>query len=256
MAPVRCRLNHEQKNAICKFSVDNPSMAQADLVSYFNNKWSTAISRSAMSSILKNKSKWLAVDSNTASKMSERRCANKMLEDVLHLWFITNGPSGKGGDINGDIIKEMAADLANDPRFEVDPNFKFSNGWFDGFKKRYNIKQYKRHGECASSDADAIGSGRQKIASLIAQYPRKLVYNMDETAKRHNLRPSYTYATSSVGGYKQSKERLTVAVCANADGSHKVGLYIIGNAKTPRSFTKDWTPCMLVLLGQAIRLHG
>ena len=168
MAPVRCRLNHEQKNAICKFSVDNPSMAQADLVSYFNNKWSTAISRSAMSSILKNKSKWLAIDSNTASKMSERRCANKMLEDVLHLWFITNGPSGKGGDINGDIIKEMAADLANDPRFEVDPNFKFSNGWFDGFKKRYNIKQYKRHGECASSDADAIGSGRQKIASLIA----------------------------------------------------------------------------------------
>ena len=53
----------------------------------------------------------------------------------------------------------MAADLANYPRFEVDPNFKFSNGWFDSFKKRYNIKQYKRHGECASSDAGAIGSG-------------------------------------------------------------------------------------------------
>ena len=69
-----------------------------------------------MSSILKNKSKWLAVDSNTASKISERRSTNKMLQDVFHLWFITNGPSGKGGNINGDIIKEMAADLANDPR--------------------------------------------------------------------------------------------------------------------------------------------
>jgi len=120
-------------------------MAKPDLVSYFKNNRFTAISRSAMSSILKNKSNWLAVDSNTASKMSEHRCANKMLEDLLHLWFITNVPSGKSGDINGNIIKEMAEDLANDP---------------------------------------------QKIARLIAQYPHKLVYNMDETAKRHNLTPS------------------------------------------------------------------
>ena len=68
---------------------------------------------------------------------------------------------------------------------------------------------------------------------------------MDETAKRYNMRPTRTLATSRLGGFKQSKERLTVAVCANADGSHKVGLYVIGTAKKPRAFPKDWTPRML-----------
>ena len=35
------------------------------------------------------------------------------------MWFITNGPVGKGDDIHGDVIKEMAVELTNDPRFEV-----------------------------------------------------------------------------------------------------------------------------------------
>ena len=163
----------------------------------------------------------------------------------MYLWFITNGPAGKGGDITGDVMREMAAVLAKDHRFEVDPDFKFSNGWFQGFKKLYNIKHYKCHGEAASSDAAAVDSGREKIASLISQYPRQRVYNMDETAKRYNTRPTHTYATGNVGGYKQSKERLTVAVCANADSSHNYGLYVIGTAKRPRTFPKDWYPRLI-----------
>ena len=68
---------------------------------------------------------------------------------------------------------------------------------------------------------------------------------MDETAKLYNLRPTHTYSTSKVRGYKQAKDRLTVAVCANADGSHKYGLYVIGKVKKPRSFPKDWSPRLL-----------
>ena len=65
------------------------------------------------------------------------------------MWFITNGPVGKGGDIHGDVIREMAVELIKDPRFEVSSNFKFSNGWFERFKKWYNIKQYTRQGDGA-----------------------------------------------------------------------------------------------------------
>ena len=158
---TRCRLTHQQKKMICQFSVNNPDMAQAHLVTYFNTKWSTTISKSAMSAILKSSSKWLAIDNITASKLTDRCCtnSNKQLEEVLYLWFITNGPAGKGGDISGDVIREMAIELAKDPRFEVSTNFKFSNGWFEGFKKRYSIKEYKRHGEGLSSDVAAIDSG-------------------------------------------------------------------------------------------------
>ena len=205
MAP-RCRLTHNQKKDICKFSAENPAMSQANLLSHFNTKWGTSISKSAMSTILKESRKWLATDECTGSKLSDRGCANQQLEEVLYLWFITNGPAGKGGDIPGDVIREMAVELAKDPRFEVSSNFKFSNGWFEGFKKRYNIKQYTRQGEGASSDAALIESGREEIARLIAQYEPHLVYNMDETAKRYNLRPTRTFASSKVAGFKQSKE--------------------------------------------------
>ena len=75
-------------------------------------------------------------DEHTASKLSERDCANKQLEEVLYLWFITNGPVGKGGDMPGDVIRKMTAELAKDPRFEVKSNFKLINGWFEGFKKQ------------------------------------------------------------------------------------------------------------------------
>ena len=213
--------------------MDNPAISQADLVSHFNSKWGTCLSISSMSNIIREKSKWLATDEHTATKLTERACANKQLEEVLYLWFITNGPAGRGGDILGDELREMATELAKDPRFEVKSSFKFSNGWLEGFKKRYNIKQYTRFGEAASTDSAVIENGREEIASLIAQYPPNRVYNMDETAKQYNMRPTRTLATSKVAGFKESKERLTIALCSNADGSHKYGLYVIGKAKKP-----------------------
>ena len=103
---------------------------------------------------------------------------------MLYLWFITNGPAGKDGDIPGDVISEMAVELVIDFRFEVSSNFKFSNSWFEGFKEWYNVKQYTSQGKGASSNAALIESGREEIVRFIAQYEPHLVYNMDETAKR------------------------------------------------------------------------
>ena len=50
------------------------------------------------------------------------------------------------------------------------------------------------------------------------------------------MRPTHS---SNERGYKQSKEFLIVAVCGNADVSHKFGVYVIGTAKN------DWTPRVL-----------
>ena len=116
---------------------------------------------STMFNAIRERSKWLATDMHTGSKLTELPCANKQLEEVLYLWFITNGPAGKGGDILGEELREMATELAKDPRFEVKSNFKFSNGWLEGFKKRYNIKQYTRFGEAASA---------VEIRNLVSKY--------------------------------------------------------------------------------------
>jgi hypothetical protein len=43
-------------------------------------------------------------------------------------------------------------------------------------------------------------------------------------------------ATKQLEGHKQNKERLTLAVCRNVDGSDKLPLLVIGKYKNPRYF--------------------
>jgi hypothetical protein len=43
-------------------------------------------------------------------------------------------------------------------------------------------------------------------------------------------------ATKQLEGRKQSKERLTLALCCNGDGSDKLPLWVIGKFKNPRCF--------------------
>ena len=43
-------------------------------------------------------------------------------------------------------------------------------------------------------------------------------------------------ATHRLAGHKKNKERLTIALCANADGSHKLNPLVIGKFAKPRCF--------------------
>ena len=45
-----------------------------------------------------------------------------------------------------------------------------------------------------------------------------------------------TLATKCISGRKKNKERLSIALCANADGSHKLNPLIIGKFTNPRCF--------------------
>ena len=69
--------------------------------------------------------------------------------------------------------------------------------------------------------------------------------------KQHNhlylvffLRRTLTYTTAV--GRKQFKDRVTVGVCNNADGSDKYRLCIIGKFKRPRAFGKNFNPNSIV----------
>ncbi|XP_054725597.1 tigger transposable element-derived protein 2-like [Anastrepha obliqua] len=65
-------------------------------------------------------------------------------------------------------------------------------------------------------------------------YPEQ-VYNMDETGLNIKMLPETTFLGSheqSASGFKKNKERITVVVCSNAAGTHKVPLFVIDNAPT------------------------
>ena len=50
------------------------------------------------------------------------------------------------------------------------------------------------------------------------------------------MEPDKTLATRWLSGRKKSKERLSIALCANADGSHKLPPLVIGKYANPRCF--------------------
>jgi DDE superfamily endonuclease len=59
---------------------------------------------------------------------------------------------------------------------------------------------------------------------------------MDETGLFWKLQPDRSLATKQTSGGKKSKDRITVALCTNGDGSEKLHPWIIGRSKNPRCF--------------------
>ena len=60
---------------------------------------------------------------------------------------------------------------------------------------------------------------------------------MDETGMFYRLVPSFSVVTveeAGVKGVKKAKDRLTLAVCTNMDGSHKMHPFVIGKSANPR----------------------
>ncbi|GBB97827.1 hypothetical protein RclHR1_03080016 [Rhizophagus clarus] len=113
------------------------------------------------------------------------------------------------------ILIEKAKLLASELGVPED-TLQFSSGWLQGFKKRNGIRQEKLHGKAASSDQTAI----------------------DEALPLLHSKCTRTRSNTSHKMYFQMKknERLSIALCANADGLHKLDPLIIGKFAKPRCF--------------------
>ena len=68
---------------------------------------------------------------------------------------------------------------------------------------------------------------------------------MDETALLFKQTPRFTYHLNSknlVRGTSMKKDHLTVILCTNALGTHKITLVLIGKTKNPRCFSEKIVP--------------
>ena len=64
------------------------------------------------------------------------------------------------------------------------------------------------------------------------------VYNMDKTGLFFRMVPNYTLLIpgediATAQGKKVQKDRVTLSVCCNATGSHKIPIHMIGKAAIP-----------------------
>ena len=74
---------------------------------------------------------------------------------------------------------------------------------------------------------------------LVNKHSPKDVFNADECGLFYCMAPDRTIAREASPGRKMAKYRITILPCANADGSEKIELMVIGSSKMPRVLKKE-----------------
>ena len=240
-SPVRKRrrvdITAAQKRDLCVYKAEHPKVTQTDIISHFSKEWGVTIGRSTVSEILKDKSKWLSVSKDSGDVLRNKSAKHTTLETALYTWF--DNARSQSLCISDDMLISKAKKFGEDLAVT---DFQYSRGWLSRFKKRHGIRMFKSHGEAGSAQASVVQNGREQLRDELRDWSPKDVYNMDETGLFYRLEPTATLATAAVPGKKKSKDRLTVALCSNADGTDMLKPLVIGKAAKPRCFNGGFDP--------------
>ena len=92
-------------------------------------------------------------------------------------------------------------------------------------------------GESAEVSVESSDAWLESVPSLLGGYKPRDVYNADEMGLYFNVLPDRTlaYKGESCHGGKHSKDRPTVLLCVNSDGSGKQVPIVIGKSPKPRA---------------------
>jgi hypothetical protein len=105
------------------------------------------------------------------------------LEKALAEWQLWYNRHPDSGLITGDLLVFKANEFWEKLPFYTGKKVpKFSNGWLEGFKKRYRIKERRRYSKGASAQVDDKSEETmQEIREQIKEYGLENTYNMDKT---------------------------------------------------------------------------
>jgi hypothetical protein len=193
-------------------------------------------SQPQISSISKNRDAIQAEFESCSNPELKRHRSGKapVVESALKEWF--SNARSKDIPISTNILQEKAEDLASKMKIT---DFSATGGWLSRWKHRNNIGFKKMHGEKKDADQEAADQWINNILpQLLETYSPENVYNADETGIYYRALPdgTLTFKTDKIAGSKKAKDRVTVLVCANMDGSDKQKLMVIGKSRDPRCF--------------------
>jgi hypothetical protein len=149
---------------------------------------------------------------------------------VLFTWYQQERASNI--PIDGTTLREKAKIIA--AQLNID-NFSASSGWVSRFNDQHGLVFKKLAGESAKVSVESTDAWLESLPSLLEGYEPCDVYNADETGLFFNVLPERTlaYKGESCLGGKHSKDRLTVLLCVNSDGSDKQVPTVIGKSPKP-----------------------
>ncbi|XP_035785607.1 tigger transposable element-derived protein 4-like isoform X1 [Anopheles albimanus] len=134
-------------------------------------------------------------------------------------------------------VKSKAHEFAK--LFNV-PHFKARGGWYQKFWKQPKIAPAAEKSESAiMAECDSVNASTEcDPLHLLSQYRAKNTFFLVPFGLFYKCTPeavsSYRRKTCPNGGL--ADERVTILCTASTDGSEKLPLMVIGNAKTPSSF--------------------
>ncbi|GFS40886.1 PAN2-PAN3 deadenylation complex catalytic subunit PAN2 [Nephila pilipes] len=171
------------------------------------------------------------------------------MEQLLLLWIKEKQLAGDS--VSEAIICEKAGAVFQDLKRDVTEKegeslqggegFKASCSWFDNFKKRSSIHSVICHGEASSEDIQAAENFIKIFEKLISEegYLPQQVFNCDETGlfwKKMPRRMFIMAEEKSLPSHKAMKDRLTLALCANAIGDFKIKPLLVYHSENKRAF--------------------
>jgi hypothetical protein len=234
--PKRLNLSLTEKLAVLNWMVEHPNATQEEVITQFRPQF--VMSQSTVSRIWSGREKLIkrGEDSTQLSYKRPRIVDHPDLELALRNWCYQT--LGKGIKLSGELIKSKGLRLQELLDIPMEERLAFSDGWLDKFKQRMGLKEIKSHGEAGSVTLTNVEMATERLRGVTDQYPLSDQYNFDETGLFYRMPPDRGLAQTQMAGLKGNKTRLTFGICANADGTHKLPLLVIGHARRPRAFQK------------------
>jgi hypothetical protein len=212
-----------------------------DAIAWFQQNFQRSLSTSTVSDYLSKK--YVHLDDQELSKYvlssnRNRPPEHKELEKALAEWQLRYDRHPDSGSTTGELLVLKAKEFwAKLPCYAGKEEPKFSIGWLDGFKKRYGMKERRRHGEGSSAQIDEDSERMmEEIRQAIKEYGHDLTYNMDESGYYWKMKPDRSLSTFEAKGAKKAKARITANFCCNTSGTDKLPSWFIGTAKRPNCF--------------------
>jgi hypothetical protein len=177
--------------------------------------------KSTLSTILKKRAVIESLDDVDPARKWDRTAKHSDMDEALLLWFKQR--RAMNAPIGGPLVKVKANKLAIELGI-VD--WEASEGWLHRFKERHGLVFKSACGESASVSPALTENWFEKtLPEVLQRYQPFDIFNMDETGLFYQCLPDKTFAFSvdkASKAVKESKQRLTVLVGANMDGSEKL----------------------------------
>ncbi|XP_035217924.1 jerky protein homolog [Stegodyphus dumicola] len=146
----------------------------------------------------------------------------------------------EGKPVTGPMIVEKAKKFGQDLGV-AESECNYSDGWLRNFKFRHGIRRLDVTGETLSANPNSAEKYKDEFEKIVADndLTPEQIYNADETGLLWRCLPTSTLAgggEKAAKGFKKNKDRLTVLLCANASGNHRVTPFVIGKSAKPRAF--------------------